>query len=99
MGSKGMNSVQQDEARAAAALVARQAEVLAALAAILPPQALLHRREDTVAYECDGLTAYRQTPMLVALPESEAQVSAVLQACHALGVPVVARGAGTGLSG
>ncbi|SPE26548.1 glycolate oxidase subunit, FAD-linked [Burkholderiales bacterium] len=94
-----MNSVQQDEARAAAALVARQAEVLAALAAILPPQALMHRREDTAAYECDALTAYRQRPMLVALPDSEAQVSAVLQACHALGVPVVARGAGTGLSG
>ena len=50
-------------------------------------------------YECDGLTAYRQRPLVVALPETEAQVAAVLKACHALNVPVVARGAGTGLSG
>jgi glycolate oxidase len=50
-------------------------------------------------YECDGLTAYRQRPLVVALPESCEQVQAVLRACRALGVPVVARGAGTGLSG
>ena len=55
--------------------------------------------EDTTPYECDGLTAYRQRPLVVALPETEAQVAAVLKTCHALGVPVVARGAGTGLSG
>jgi glycolate oxidase len=78
---------------------ARQAEVVAALGPLLPAHALLYRREDTVPYECDGLTAYRQLPLAVALPETEAQVAAVLQACHALGVPVVARGAGTGLSG
>ena len=77
----------------------RQAEVVAALAPLLPPHALLWQREDTVPYECDGLTAYRALPLVVALPESEAQVSAVLQACHRLQVPVVARGAGTGLSG
>jgi glycolate oxidase len=77
----------------------RQAEVVAALAAELPPHALLWRREDTVPYECDGLTAYREQPLVVALPETEAQVAAVLRRCHALGVPVVARGAGTGLSG
>ncbi|MCQ9224955.1 FAD-binding protein, partial [Streptococcus suis] len=53
----------------------------------------------TTPYECDGLTAYRQRPMVVCLPETEAQVQAVLRTCHALGVPVVARGAGTGLSG
>ncbi len=85
--------------RSAAALVGRQAEVLAVLAAVLPADALLHTHEDTVAYECDGLTAYRQAPLVVALPASDEQVAAVLQACHALGVPVVARGAGTGLSG
>jgi glycolate oxidase len=78
---------------------ARQAEVVAVLAAVLPGHALLWQAEDTVPYECDGLTAYRQTPLAVALPETEAQVAAVLQACHALKVPVVARGAGTGLSG
>jgi glycolate oxidase len=78
---------------------ARQAEVVAALAPLLPAHALLWQREDTVPYECDGLTAYRELPLLVALPETEAQVAAVLRACHALQVPVVARGAGTGLSG
>ncbi len=70
-----------------------------ALAAHLPAHALLWQAEDTVPYECDGLTAYRQRPLVVALPETEAQVAAVLRSCHALGVPVVARGAGTGLSG
>src|SRR5499426_1952899 len=79
--------------------VRRQAQVVAALGALLPAHALLWRREDTVPYECDGLTAYRQQPLVVALPDSEAQVAAVLKACHALQVPVVARGAGTGLSG
>ena len=78
---------------------ARQAEVVAALSGLLPAHALLYRREDTVPYECDGLTAYRALPLAVALPETDAQVAAVLKACHALGVPVVARGAGTGLSG
>ena len=77
----------------------RQREVLAALQPLLPAHALLWQREDTVPYECDGLTAYRQVPLLVALPETEAQVAAVLRSCHALKVPVVARGAGTGLSG
>jgi glycolate oxidase len=78
---------------------ARQREVVAALSAVLPAHALLWQSEDTTPYECDGLTAYRQRPLVVALPETEPQVAAVLKACHALGVPVVARGAGTGLSG
>ena len=73
--------------------------MVAALGAVLPAHALLWQREDTVPYECDGLTAYREQPLVVALPETEAQVAAVLRACHALDVPVVARGAGTGLSG
>ena len=77
----------------------RQAEVVAALAPLLPAHALLWHLEDTVPYECDGLTAYREHPLVVALPETEAQVSAVLRECHHLSVPVVARGAGTGLSG
>jgi glycolate oxidase len=77
----------------------RQAQVVAALRPLLPPEALLWSGEETTPYECDGLTAYRQRPLVVALPETEAQVQAVLQACHALAVPVVARGAGTGLSG
>ena len=82
-----------------AARNARQRAVVAALAAVLPSHALLWHGEDTVPYECDGLTAYRERPLVVALPETEAQLSGVLRACHALGVPVVARGAGTGLSG
>jgi glycolate oxidase len=82
-----------------AARARRQAEVVGALGAELPAHALLWRAEQTTPYECDGLTAYREAPMVVALPETEAQVAAVLRRCHALGVPVVARGAGTGLSG
>lgn len=78
---------------------ARRAEVVAALASHLPAHALLWQDEDTVPYECDGLTAYRELPLAVALPETEAQLSAVLATCHRMGVPVVARGAGTGLSG
>lgn len=81
---------------------ARLADVsalIAELAAILPPESLLREAEELRPYECDGLTAYRQLPRLVALPESEAQVLAILAACHRHRVPVVARGAGTGLSG
>jgi glycolate oxidase len=84
---------------AAAERMQRQQAIVAALSAVLPAHALLWQGEDTVPYECDGLTAYRQLPLAVALPETEAQVAAVLKACHALQVPVVARGAGTGLSG
>ncbi len=78
---------------------ARRAEVVAALSPVLPAHALLWHSEETVPYECDGLTAYREKPLAVALPETEEQVAAVLRTCHRLGVPVVARGAGTGLSG
>jgi glycolate oxidase len=73
--------------------------IIRGLQAVLPSHALLFHPEDTVPYECDGLTAYRERPLAVALPETEAQVQAVLQTCHRLKVPVVARGAGTGLSG
>ena len=66
---------------------------------ILPAHGLLLDEEDLRPYECDGLTAYRELPMAVCLPETEAQVIAILRTCHQLGVPVVARGAGTGLSG
>jgi glycolate oxidase len=77
----------------------RQAQVVDALRPLLPAEALLWNSEETTPYECDALTAYRQRPLVVALPETESQVQAVLRACHALEVPVVARGAGTGLSG
>jgi glycolate oxidase len=69
------------------------------LASILPAEAFLTTAEAVRPYECDGLTLFRQQPGAVALPETEAQVVALLKACHAARVPVVARGAGTGLSG
>lgn len=65
----------------------------------LPDLDILHTQEDLKPYECDGLSAYRTTPMLVVLPERIEQVQQLLKLCHARGVPVVARGAGTGLSG
>ena len=78
---------------------ARQQLLVQVLGAYLPSHALLWQAEKTVPYECDGLTAYRQRPLMVVLPENEEQVAAVLRECHARDVPVVARGAGTGLSG
>ena len=77
----------------------RQAEVVGRLRARLPAESVLHQTEDTRPYECDGLTAYRELPMVVALPADEGEVRFVLESCHALGVQVIARGAGTGLSG
>ncbi|HNJ44787.1 MAG TPA: FAD-linked oxidase C-terminal domain-containing protein [Ottowia sp.] len=76
-----------------------QAQVVQALQAVLPAHSLLWTDEQTTPYECDGLTAYRQRPLAVALPDTAEQVREVLRVCHRLGVPVVARGAGTGLSG
>src|SRR5450755_4582565 len=77
----------------------RQRDVVAALSQVLPRETILLRHEDTVPFECDALTAYRTSPLVVVLPDTEAQVAAVLQICHNMGVPIVARGAGTGLSG
>src|SRR6476661_6171050 len=91
-----MNAPLAPEISQQAALLDR---LLPALRAVLPAHALLWHAEETRPYECDGLTAYRERPLAVALPETEAQVQGVLRACHALRVPVVARGAGTGLSG
>lgn len=76
-----------------------KAALLAELQAQLPDLDILHRSEDLKPYECDGLSAYRTTPLLVVLPERIEQVETLLKLCHQRGVPVVARGAGTGLSG
>jgi glycolate oxidase len=76
-----------------------KARVVEALTRILPPGVLMYESEDLHPYECDGLTAYRQVPMIVALPTTEEQVIGVLKCCNELGVPVGARGADTGLSG
>ena len=94
-----MNSPIPFDAAAAAERAALQQRVVQALSQALPQDAILYTPEDTTPYECDGLTAYRERPLVVALPETEAQVQAVLRICHTLQVPVVARGAGTGLSG
>jgi glycolate oxidase len=73
--------------------------LLSALGDILPPSAIVASAEATRAYECDGLTLFREQPLAVLLPENEAQVVGILRLCHAARLPVVARGAGTGLSG
>src|SRR5271165_1791996 len=91
-------SLAADE-RAEASRERRQADVVAALGEVMPRGAILFRHEDTVSYECDALTAYRTSPMVVVLPETQAEVAAVLEICHRKGVPIIARGAGTGLSG
>ena len=79
-------------------LQAKQALLVAALKPILTEDALLWQPEDTIPYECDGLAAYRKMPLAVALPENEDQVVRILKVCHAMQVPVVPRGSGTGLS-
>jgi glycolate oxidase len=73
--------------------------LLSALGDILPPSAIVASAEGTRPYECDGLTLFREQPLAVLLPENEAQVVGILRLCHAARLPVVARGAGTGLSG
>ena len=80
-------------------LLARKPEIIRALKAVLPSDGVLDAFEDLIAYESDGLPAYRQSPMAVVLPRSTAEVSVAMQVLHELRVPVVPWGAGTGLSG
>jgi glycolate oxidase len=82
-----------------APLPQRRAAVAAALRAVLPADCVLSADEELRPYECDGLSVFRTLPMLVVLPRTEAELRAVLRECDRLQVPVVARGAGTGLSG
>ncbi|HKP17468.1 MAG TPA: FAD-linked oxidase C-terminal domain-containing protein [Gaiellaceae bacterium] len=70
-----------------------------AIRAVLPGEAVISEREQLKTYECDGLTGHRVVPSLVVLPRTTEEVQAVVRACHAEGIPFVARGAGTGLSG
>ena len=81
------------------AVIARRAEIVEALGRFLPARCIIATEDELRPYETDGLTAYRQLPMIVVLPETTEQVSQVLAYCHAEGVKVVPRGAGTGLSG
>ncbi len=78
---------------------ARKATVAAALRKVLPAGCVLSRDEELRPYECDGLTAFRQAPMLVVLPRTEDEIRETLSICHRFDVPVVPRGSGTGLSG
>ncbi|MEK7708980.1 MAG: FAD-linked oxidase C-terminal domain-containing protein [Pseudomonadota bacterium] len=74
-------------------------ELVNNLRSFLPPEAVLYEAEDLRPYECDGLSAYRQLPLVVVLPRTEEQIVKILKLCYATQTPVVARGAGTGLSG
>jgi glycolate oxidase len=80
-------------------VIARRAEIAAALAAIVPGEGVIVSEDERRVYESDGLTAYRQAPLLAVLPSTTAQVSRVLRYCHEHGIKVVPRGAGTSLSG
>ena len=84
---------------APADLDARKRALLGEFRRFLPAASVLHTEEALKPYECDGLTAYRQVPLVAVLPETVEQVQQAMRACSRLGVPVVARGAGTGLSG
>jgi len=74
-------------------------ELVNNLRSFLPPEAVLYETEDLRPYECDGLSAYRQLPLVAVLPRTEEQIVKILKLCYATQTPVVARGAGTGLSG
>jgi len=80
-------------------VLSRRGEIIAALRRIVPGEGVIAEEEELRAYECDGLTAYRQLPMIVVLPETTAQVSEILKYCHGSGIKIVPRGAGTSLSG
>src|SRR6202012_3577076 len=81
------------------AVLARRAEIVAALRAIVPGEGVIDSADELPPYEPDGLTAYRQPPMVAVLPDTSEQVSKVLKYCHEQGIKVVPRGSGTSLSG
>ena len=80
-------------------VLARRAEIIQALRAIVPGEGVIANEREMKPYESDGLTAYRQVPMIVVLPDTTEQVAEILRFCHENGVKVVPRGAGTSLSG
>jgi len=81
------------------ALIAKKNEVVAMLTAAIGSQGVIHEPEQTLAYECDALTAYRCPPLAVCLPETTEEVSRVLKICREFGLPVIPRGSGTSLAG
>ncbi|PZO66813.1 MAG: FAD-binding oxidoreductase [Paracoccus denitrificans] len=80
-------------------ILSRKFEIIAALTAALPPDGVISDPEETRAYECDALTAYRCAPLAVVLPRSTEEVAAAMRICYQMGVPVIPRGAGTSLAG
>ena len=85
--------------KADGAILSRKAEIVAALQAAIGSDGVIHDPEETLAYECDALTAYRCPPLAVCLPRTTQEVSAILRICSEMGLPVVPRGAGTSLAG
>lgn len=86
-------------AKAATVAETDKPSLVSALRAFLPHEAVLHHDDELRPYECDGLSAYRAVPLMVVLPETTEQVQRILRLCSERKIPVVARGAGTGLSG
>lgn len=82
-----------------AGVLSRVDRIVERLQAALPADAVIHEPEETRAYECDALTAYRCPPLAAVLPRNTEEVAAVLRICHEEGVPVVPRGSGTSLAG
>lgn len=82
-----------------ASILSRRAEIVAALARLVAPESLVTSEDELRAFETDALTAYRRMPLAVVLPSTTDEVAAVLRSCHAMGVNVVPRGAGTSLCG
>ena len=81
------------------AVLGRRDEIVAALRKIVPGEGVIATTREMQPYESDALTAYRQPPMVVVLPDTTEQVSQVLKYCHDNGIKVVPRGSGTSLSG
>jgi len=82
-----------------AGTIAKRGEIIKRLRAIVPGEGVIVDDSELRTFECDGLMAYKQLPMVVVLPQTTQQVSQILKACHEMGVKIVPRGAGTGLSG
>lgn len=80
-------------------ILEKRRQVIAELGVKLPQGCLLHNPEDLAPYECDGLSIYQSTPLAVALPYTVEQAQQVVRYCHQQRIPIVPRGAGTGLSG
>jgi len=80
-------------------IIAKRREIIGAMQAIVPGEGVIADEDELRAFDCDGLSAYKQLPLIVVLPENTEQVSRVLKYCHDNNVKVVPRGAGTGLSG